>query len=378
MTQTQTSSLKLFFSNVYTGKKIWLSGHTGFKGAWLAEWLLLMGAEVYGYALEPDTTPSLFNELQLASRLHHEVADIRDAEAVKKSILSCQPDFVFHLAAQPLVRRSYLQPLETYETNVMGTIHVLEALRALQAARKNETGVVSAVMVTTDKCYKNHEDGRLYAEEDALGGHDPYSSSKAMAEIAVAAYQKSFFKLSSQIRLASARAGNVVGGGDWAEDRIIPDCVRALEKKESILVRNPSATRPWQHVLEPLSGYLWLGARLAQDEKLATSFNFGPTDEGNHCVRDVVERVLQQWPGEWHDGHNASALHEAKLLGLSINKASSLLGWKPVWNFERTIEEAMKWYCAHKKNPSEDLETTHQQIISYCNDAKKEGLCWAK
>lgn len=231
-------------NRAFEGKRVWLSGHTGFKGSWLSEWLLQFGAVVHGYALVPDTIPSLFDQLGLAVRLEHEVADIRELDSVRRSINSFRPDFVIHMAAQPLVRRSYAIPVETYETNVMGTVHVLEALRCISSS-------CSVVIVTTDKCYENHESGRAYEETDSLGGHDPYSSSKAMAEIATSAYRNSYF-LKSPVRVASARAGNVIGGGDWAEDRIVPDAMRALDRGDVIAVRNPKAVRPWQHVLEPL------------------------------------------------------------------------------------------------------------------------------
>jgi len=244
------------FAEAFRNKTVWLSGHTGFKGAWLAQWLLELGANVHGFALEPATEPALFDQLGLAKRLHHQIADIRDPAAVRESVKKSQPDFVFHLAAQPPVRLSYEQPLETYATNVMGTAHVLEALRALDKP-------CAAVLITTDKCYENREWLHSYREEDPLGGYDPYSSSKAAAEIAISAWRRSFFK-KHPVKIASARAGNVIGGGDWALDRIVPDCIRALQKKQPIAVRNPNATRPWQHVLEPLSGYLWLAARLYQ------------------------------------------------------------------------------------------------------------------
>ena len=257
------------FSGLYAGKTVWLSGATGFKGSWLAEWLLSLGARVHGYSLRPDTTPALFDQLRLEERIGNEIADVRDPAAVRKSIEKAQPDFVFHLAAQALVRYSYEHPLETYATNVMGTAHVLEALRSLEKP-------CAAVIVTTDKCYENREMDYAYAEEDHLGGHDPYSSSKGAAEIVTSGYRRSFFG-QSPVRIASARAGNVIGGGDWALDRIVPDCIRALQRGEAIAVRNPAATRPWQHVLEPLSGYLWLAAQLYQpstlNAQLATAFN---------------------------------------------------------------------------------------------------------
>ena len=344
----------------FEGKRVWLSGHTGFKGSWLSEWLLQLGAVVHGYALAPETTPVLFDQLELAERLEHEVADIRNCEAVKKSIHDFRPDYAIHMAAQPLVRRSYAIPVETYETNVMGTIHVLEALRGL-------TTNCSAVIVTTDKCYENHESGRAYEETDSLGGHDPYSSSKAMAEIATAAYRNSYFQNGS-VRIASARAGNVIGGGDWAEDRIVPDAMRALDRGEKILVRNPKAVRPWQHVLEPLGGYLTLAAQLAEKESLATAFNFGPGPDSNRTVSDLVSEILKNRSGSWDDMSDPAALHEATLLNLSIGKADRLLGWKPKWGFEETIKRTVTWYDQVHHSTVSPLEITHQQIAEYQKD----------
>lgn len=341
----------------FEGKRVWLSGHTGFKGSWLSEWLLDLGAIVHGYALAPDTTPALFEQLGLAGRLEHEVADIRDVEAVRRSIDSFRPDFVIHMAAQPLVRRSYSIPVETYETNVMGTINVLEALRGVESS-------CSAVIVTTDKCYENHESGRAYEEHDPLGGHDPYSSSKAMAEIATSAYRNSFFQ-NGPVRVASARAGNVIGGGDWAEDRIVPDAMRALDRGDNILVRNPKAVRPWQHVLEPLSGYLTLAASLAQDSSLATAFNFGPGSDSNRTVEDLVKEILKNRGGSWADAKDLAPLHEATLLNLSIETAARLLDWKPKWRFEETIAKTVIWYAQVHDGTVSPLEITQSQIAEY-------------
>jgi len=268
-----------------------------------------------------------------------------------------RPDFVIHMAAQPLVRRSYAIPVETYETNVMGTINVLEALRDYRSS-------CSAVIVTTDKCYENHESGRAYEEGDSLGGHDPYSSSKAMAEIVTAAYRNSYFQ-NGAVRLASARAGNVIGGGDWAEDRIVPDAMRALNQGNKIRVRNPKAVRPWQHVLEPLGGYLTLAVRLAADTLLATAFNFGPGPDSNRTVADLVTEILKNRQGSWEDASDLVALHEATLLNLSVEKANSLLGWKPRWNFVETIKRTVTWYDQVHRNAVSPKEITRQQIAEY-------------
>jgi CDP-glucose 4,6-dehydratase len=364
------------FNHVFQGKTVWLSGHTGFKGAWLARWLVQLGARVHGFALPPATRPSLFEELNLAKLVEHEIGDVRDADAVKKSILRVQPDFVFHLAAQPLVRLSYEKPLETYATNVMGTAHVLEALRSLQKP-------CAAVIVTTDKCYENREMDYAYAEDDHLGGHDPYSSSKGAAEIVTSAYRRSFFG-KSPVRIASARAGNVIGGGDWALDRIVPDCIRSLQRGEAIPVRNPHATRPWQHVLEPLSGYLWLAATLAQPDlvrqdakEICTAFNFGPEKEANRNVGDLVGEILKSWPGRWEDKSDPHAHHEAKLLMLSTAKAKKVLHWHPTWNFETAIARTVEWYRDVNENAAAAESLTLQQIAGYEAAARAAKTAWA-
>jgi CDP-glucose 4,6-dehydratase len=362
------------FAEIFRNKTVWLSGHTGFKGAWLAQWLLELGADVHGFALEPETEPALFHQLGLAGRLHHQIADVRNNTAVKKSIRDAQPDFVFHLAAQPLVRLSYEQPVETYETNVMGTIHVMEALRELKKK-------CAAVLVTTDKCYENREWLCGYREDDPLGGSDPYSSSKAAAEIAIAAWRRSFFK-NHPVKIASARAGNVIGGGDWAADRIVPDCIRALQKGKPIGVRNPHSTRPWQHVLEPLSGYLWLAARLHQrstiNHQLCSAFNFGPAHEANRTVGELVEEVLKHWPGRWENTSDAGAVHEARLLQLATDKASALLGWSPVWNFSQAVEFTIRWHRrVEKKSPATIGKLTSAQIRDYCAAARRLEIPWA-
>ena len=373
MPSNQQPTTNNIFAGAFAGKKIFVTGHTGFKGAWLAQWLLKLGASVHGYALPPATTPSLFFQLGLAQKIEHEIGDVRDAGAVKKSVLRVQPDFVFHLAAQALVRCSYEHPLETYATNVMGTAHVLEALRSLEKS-------CAAVIVTTDKCYENREQDYAYAEEDHLGGHDPYSSSKGAAEIVTSGYRRSFFG-QSPVRIASARAGNVIGGGDWALDRIVPDCIRALQRGAAIPVRNPHATRPWQHVLEPLSGYLWLAASLAQNNAnatLAAAFNFGPEKEANRNVGDLVREVLKHWPGRWEDQSDPDAPHEAKLLMLSTAKAKKVLHWQPAWNFETAVARTVEWYRDVNENAAAAENLTQRQIAEYGEAAAKQGLQWAR
>ena len=365
------------FADAYREKTVWLSGHTGFKGTWLARWLVMLGARVHGFALPPATNPAIFDQIRLSRHVCHEVGDVRDPDAVKRSIVRAKPDFVFHLAAQPLVRYSYDHPLETYLTNVMGTAHVLEALRSLNKP-------CAAVLITTDKCYDNHGNALAYAEDDPLGGHDPYSSSKAAAEIVISAYRRSFFgKL--PVRIASARAGNVVGGGDWAADRITPDCIRALQQGKAIPVRNPPATRPWQHVLEPLSGYLWLGAALAKPKlvsagikDVAGPFNFGPEKEANRPVHELAAEVLKHWPGRWQDKSDPRAVHEATLLMLSTAKAQRVLHWQPTWRFETAIARTVNWYrTVHEKGETIAEDLTCAQIEEYERDARSAKAKWA-
>lgn len=360
-------------AQAYRGKRVLITGHTGFKGAWLAEWLLALGAEVTGYSLPPPTNPSLFAQLGLASRLQHIEGDIRDLAKLRQTVESVHPDFVFHLAAQPLVRLSYREPVETYSTNIMGTVNVLEAVRL--AGRP-----CTIVAITTDKCYENREWSHGYREEDPMGGHDPYSSSKGAAELVISAYRRSYFSAPvSAIRLASARSGNVLGGGDWAEDRIVPDCIRALHRGETIPVRNKVSTRPWQHVLEPLSGYLSLGVQLAAaapTSPLASAFNFGPDPSANRTVADLVQEVLKTWPGRWEDKSDPSAVHEAGRLNLNTDKAHQLLGWQPVWTFEETIARTVEWYREAGKTPAIHALTTGQ-INAYTASAKNRGLSWA-
>ncbi len=348
--------------DVYKDKRVFVTGHTGFKGSWLCEWLLALGAKVYGYSLEPPTRPSLFKQLKLADRItSHAVGDIRDLTVLRAFVRKTKPDFVFHLAAQPLVRYSYAHPVETFETNVMGTVNVLESCRVL----KNKCSVIC---VTTDKCYENRETKRPYREDDPMGGYDPYSCSKGCDELVIASYRRSFFGSSeSPVWVASARSGNVIGGGDWALDRIVPDCIRSLARGEAVPVRNKASTRPWQHVLEPLCGYLTLGAALASRTRFSdysSGFNFGPDPKANRTVEDVVNEILKWAAGTWVDKSDPNALHEAGLLNLDIRKARRILGWKPRWGFEKTIEETVKWYEEVRKS-GDPVEMTRKQIEDY-------------
>lgn len=362
------------FCGFYRGKRVLVTGHTGFKGAWLCEWLLSLGADVTGFSLAPATSPALFTQLGLAGRMSHRVGDVRDLASVQRLVEEAKPDLVFHLAAQSLVRLSYHQPVETYGTNVMGTVNLLEAVRLSRHT-------CTVVVITTDKCYENREWVHSYREEDPLGGHDPYSSSKGAAELVVSAYRRSYFSgPDSLVRLASARAGNVIGGGDWALDRIVPDCIRSLERKEAIPVRNKVATRPWQHVLEPLSGYLRLGALLvegavADRNQLCSAFNFGPALSSNRSVAELVQEILRHWPGSWSDLSDSRAVHEAKLLNLAGDKAFHHLAWRPAWDFERTIEETVRWYREAGTNAE---AFTRGQIARYTAAAVAGGLPWAE
>ena len=328
----------------WLGRRVLLTGHTGFKGSWLAFWLLELGAEITGLALQPDPGPSLFNALNLSKRLNHRIGDIRDPVALGQAVEACRPEVVLHMAAQPLVRRSYNEPVLTWETNVMGTIYLLEALRSLAQP-------CTAVLITTDKVYHNNEWFYGYREKDPLGGHDPYSSSKAAMELAISSWRSSYYgdlpHQTTHLRIASARAGNVIGGGDWAEDRLLPDTIRALAEGRPIAIRNPGASRPWQHVLEPLGGYLLLAERLAgttEPGPLASAFNFGPKLEANRTVRELVEESLRHWPGTWQDQSDARSPHEASQLNLVLDKAHHLLGWAPRWPFATTIERTVRWY----------------------------------
>lgn len=361
------------FGGVFAGRRVSITGHTGFKGSWLALWLAELGAEVSGFALEPPTDPSLFVDAGVAERLYsHRIGDIRDARATEAFIVESRPEIVVHLAAQPLVRDSYDDPVTTYETNVMGTVHVLEAVRECDSVR-------AVVSVTSDKCYENHERSAAYRETDALGGFDPYSSSKGCAEIVTAAYRRSFFSHPGSARIATARAGNVVGGGDWARDRIVPDCIRALARNTNVIVRNPDAVRPWQHVLEPLSGYLTLAAALLEGDEAQGAWNFGPDDEGTVPVRDLVDEILEAWgSGRWELDPAASAQpHEARLLRLDSTKAHTQLGWVPVWDVAETLSRTAAWYGGWHREPKDARQLCLCDIAAYTGDADARGVAWA-
>jgi CDP-glucose 4,6-dehydratase len=319
-------------------RSVFVTGHTGFKGGWLATWLADLGARVVGYGLTPDTTPSYFVRCGLAERVTSHVADVTDLAALEAAMAAARPSVVFHLAAQSLVRRSYAAPVRTFATNVLGTVHVLEAVRRAPS-------VEAVVVVTSDKCYDNRERPQGYREDEPLGGHDPYSASKAAAELVAAAYRRSFFARGP--RLATARAGNVIGGGDWAEDRLVPDTMRALARGQTVEIRHPAAVRPWQHVLEPLGGYLTLAERLAESEAFAGAWNFGPRDDDAVPVAALVELLLGLWEGgRWEAAVEEQAPHEAGLLRLDWTKARERLGWRPLLTLKEAAELTVAWYRA--------------------------------
>jgi CDP-glucose 4,6-dehydratase len=346
----------------WNSKRVFLTGHTGFKGSWLSLWLQDMGAIVKGYALEPNTTPNLFTKASVAQNMLSDIGDITNLNHITESMTAFNPEILIHMAAQPLVRLSYKEPVLTYATNVMGTVNVLEAARKCN----NLKAIVS---VTTDKCYENREWAWGYRENEPMGGHDPYSSSKGCAELVTAAYRNSFFNENKTVSLASARAGNVIGGGDWAEDRLIPDILKAFEKNEPVIVRNPMSTRPWQHVLEPLSGYLVLAQQLFKEgSNFAESWNFGPKDEDCKPVSWILDTMVNNWGkgAKWELDKNSNP-HEAGFLKLDCSKAAMRLNWSPKWNLEQTLESIINWhqnYLAQKNIQEQCL----LEIAKYQND----------
>ena len=347
----------------WKGKRVFLTGHTGFKGSWLSLWLASLGAEIRGYALSPPTLPSLFNEAKIDSIIDSQISDIRDQDTLHKSMTEFNPDILIHMAAQPLVRYSYEAPIETYEVNVIGTAKVLEVARCCPNLK-------SIVNVTTDKCYENDDRSEGYKEDDSMGGYDPYSSSKGCAELVTSAYRRSFMQ-EQGIGLASVRAGNVIGGGDWADDRLIPDILRSFEKNKPVVIRNPKATRPWQHVLESLSGYLILTEKLYKNQKeYAEGWNFGPNEQDVKPVDWILDRMIAKWPNtSWQLDQNSNP-HEAGFLKLDITKAESRLNWKPVWELSHTLEKIVDWHQAWLNR--EDMQVVcFTEIKEYMRDMNK-------
>ena len=352
-------------SKFWQGKRVFLTGHSGFKGSWLSLWLFSLGAEVKGYSLNPPTSPSLFNEAKIDSIIESCVGDIRDQDTLYKSMVSFNPDILIHMAAQSLVRYSYDEPIETYEVNVIGTAKVLEVARSC-------SNLKAIVNITTDKCYENDERAAGYKENDSMGGYDPYSSSKGCAELVTSSYRRSFLQ-GQGIGLASVRAGNVIGGGDWADDRLIPDILKSFENGSSVIVRNPQATRPWQHVLEPLSGYLILAQNLYKDQKkYAEGWNFGPNEKDVQPVDWILDKMISKWPNSSWELDNNSNPHEAGFLKLDISKAKSKLGWKPVWELNHTLDRIIFWHKAWLNK--EDMQAIClTEIKEYMKDMNNEN-----
>jgi CDP-glucose 4,6-dehydratase len=361
------------FSGIYKDKTVLVTGHTGFKGSWLVYWLNKMGAKVIGYSLEAPTTPNHIGLLNL--NITSIIGDIRDLDKLNQVFEEYSPDIVFHLAAQPLVRLSYENPIETYDTNVMGTLKVFEACR--------QNSVKAIVNITSDKAYDNQEWIWGYRENDPLGGYDPYSSSKGCADLLVNSYRNSYFnvkeyKQAHNTLIASCRAGNVIGGGDWAKDRLITDIMISVSNNKKVSIRNPYATRPWQHVLEPLSGYLNIGQKLLEEKvEFSDAWNFGPSDEGSITVEEVVKNVKKHWDNiDYEINRDAEQLHEANLLKLDCSKAHILLKWKDVWNSDMTFEKTVNWYKSYYENNK--ITLTKDDLESYVKDAKLQNIDWAR
>lgn len=361
--------------SIFKDSKVLITGHTGFKGSWLTLWLNQLGAEVHGISVNVPSEPSHFAAADLPTQIHDYRFNISDGASLNDLVEKAQPDFVFHLAAQALVRPAYESPIDTWQSNAMGTINVLESLRQLKKP-------CVAVFITSDKCYDNVEWPWGYRETDALGGPDPYSASKGAAELAIRSYVRSFFAADGAVRIGIGRAGNVIGGGDWAEDRIVPDCMRAWSRSETVRLRNPMATRPWQHVLEPLSGYLNLAIALKSNSKLhGEPFNFGPPAEQNHKVGELVTLMSVHWDQvRWKDvSANYGGPYESGLLKLNCDKALHHLGWQAAWNFQDTVRETALWYKRFYENPAESIaDFSLEQIASYVDAAKLRGISWAQ
>ncbi len=363
------------FGGSYRGKSVLVTGHTGFKGGWLSLWLSELGANVTGFSLPSPDSPGLYEVLGKGTFTRETFGDIRDARAITEAVAATRPDFIFHLAAQSLVRRSYAEPAETFEVNALGTMRLLEAVRAAALP-------CPVVVVTSDKCYENRAWEWGYREGDPLGGHDVYSMSKAAAELVTQSWRRCFFQTDARLGpVATVRAGNVIGGGDYAEDRIVPDCVRALLGGKPVAVRNPAATRPWQHVLDCLSGYLLLGARLAgsqREDRLETAFNFGPAARSSQPVSALVTEFLGHWPGEWRDESSPTAPQEASFLHLSTDRAAQWLDWFPTSDFADAVRETVRWYRARHVEHADMAAFSRTQIADFTAIADKGGLGWAQ
>jgi len=360
------------FENFFKDKNILVTGHTGFQGSWLTLWLKLLGANVIGYSLPPPTKPSLFQTLEIENEITHISGDVRNLNDLKAVIESNKPDFIFHLAAQSLVRESYKKAVETFSTNILGTVNVLECIR-------NSSTVKGCIVYTTDKTYENIGTKHTYNENDRLGGNDPYSGSKVASEIVTTVYRNSFFNKPDSPRIATIRAGNVIGGGDWAKDRLIPDFIRAINDKQKIQVRNPEHTRPWQFVLEPISGILWLAVKMIKEPKFSEAWNFGPPlDREQFTVRTILQIISKEWGSDESiiEEKKEEELHEDKFLNIDSSKAEKLLGLKSVYNLQETIKETVSWYKHFSEHQNEMKQTTIDQIENYVNSAKQLNSIW--
>ena len=370
-------SSKSMFKGIYKDKTVLVTGHTGFIGSWLVLWLQSLGAKVVGYSLEPSTKPSLFETLGLENEITHIIGDIQDKQNLSDSIEKYKPEIVIHLAAQPLVRVSYEDPVETFRTNILGTVNILDSIR-------KSDSVSSCVVMTSDKCYQNLDANRFHKETDHLGGSDPYSASKGAAEIITNSFRNSFFNKGN---IATVRAGNVIGGGDWAKDRIVPDCIRALIANKKIMVRNPSSIRPWQFILEPISGILWLGSKLyTKPEKFSEAWNLGPNQISNMTVEKVVQNTIRIWDkdgsekGSWLDTSKESKNqpNESISLLLDSTKALTSLEWKTIYSFETTINQTISWYKSYYNNDTSMKELSVHQIEQYSKAADQMNITWAR
>ena len=365
------------FHGIFKDKTVLVTGHTGFQGSWLSLWLKMLGANVVGFSLEPPSNPSLFEILELKNEVISIIADLRDKKKLSDFINKHQPEFIFHLAAQAIVLTSYQRPLETIETNVIGTANVLESIR-------NLTSVRSCVIMTSDKCYDNKIKSRPHTEIDPMGGFDPYSASKGAAELVVSSYRNSFFENNptNRTEIATARAGNVIGGGDWAKDRIVPDIIRALQKNKVVSIRNPNSVRPWQYVLEPISGILWLAAKMYEEpKKNSNAWNFGPPlSEKSFTVKELVNSIFEEWGSDFsfEIEKNSDNMHESQSLIIDSSKSKKELGWETCLSFDETVSETVSWYKKYENDKSDIKNFTKKQIENYIIKAKRNDLVWTK
>ena len=374
--KTGKMNTNIEFVKLFKNKTIFMTGHTGFIGSWLSFWLTSMGSKVVGYSLEPPTNPSLFDTLGLKDSLTHIIGDVNDKTKLYESIVTSNPDFVFHLAAQPLVTQSYEKPIETFQTNIMGTANLLDSMKQM-------SNISVCIVFTSDKCYENRETNHAYTENDPVGGHDPYSASKGSAELIVQSYRNSFFKSSNDEQstsIATIRSGNVIGGGDWAENRIVSDCIKSLINDKPIPLRNPQSIRPWQHVLEPISGIFCLAKKMWEDRiSYSEPWNFGPDITNTMNVKELVEQIINEWGmGSWEDISHNDAPHEAKSLMLDSSKAKKSLDWNPVYSTKEAIEQTTRWYKEYYEKNVDMKDFTLSQIVHYVKKAEQLNIIWAK